>query len=369
MPRHADNERDTGVYVHIPFCNGRCAYCDFVSSVGQFDARAYVAALCREITERAPAYVDTVFIGGGTPSVLPRGALTEILQTLRSRACFSADCEITCEANPESCSDAFLREAVQSGVNRLSLGVQSLCDEILASVGRRHTAQQALAAVARAKAHGIQNINCDLMLGLPHQSAPDVAHAVNALAACGVTHVSAYALTVEEGTPLHRAGFTVNGDYAAELYDVAWGRLRALGFERYEVSNFCRPRKRCRHNYKYWTLSPYVGVGAAAHSYNGHCRSYNTSDIAAYIRGERNETVQTVTAADTLEEYILLGLRTADGISFAALDRLCGGDWAAQKRDALRPLLAAGLLEYTAGGIRLGEKAFYTMNEVIVRLL
>lgn len=355
--------------MHIPFCRSRCSYCGFVSSTGEIDERAYIDALCREIDERVRGDADTVFIGGGTPSVLSRGSLARVFSALRKNVSFAADTEITTEANPDSCTDDFLRECTDCGVNRLSLGVQSLNDDVLRAVGRRHTAQQALDAIERAQKHEIRNISCDLMLGLPLQTEKDVCFAVDELCARGIMHLSVYALTVEEGTPLGASGYAPDEDKAADWYDAACARLLRHGFSRYEVSNFCRKGYACRHNIKYWTGIPYTGVGAAAHSYDGVSRSFNTSDIAAYTSGRRGETVQTLTAEERLEEYIMLGLRTYTGISFARLDELCGGDWRSQKKEILRSLTDAGFLEQTESGVRLCEKAYYTMNEIIVRLL
>lgn len=364
------NEIAAGIYVHIPFCRSRCSYCGFVSSVDAFSPEAYVRALESEAAERLQGLrADTVFIGGGTPSALPHGMLARIMHALRKNACILADAEITTEANPESCTDAFLREASEGGVNRLSLGIQSLNDTVLRAVGRRHTAAQAVAAVERARRHGIENLNGDLMLGLPGQSEEDVTNAVQTLSEAGVAHLSVYALSVEENTPLAASGYRVDEDKSAEQYAVAYRRLRACGFERYEVSNFCRDGYECRHNRKYWTLAPYVGLGAAAHSFDGNARACNTSDIARYIAGKRDESVTRLTPADRLEEYVMLGLRLREGILFTRLNELYGGDWKTAHAEALAFLHSSGWIDVMPAGIRLNEDAYYVMNEIIVRLL
>ena len=207
------------------------------------------------------------------------------------------------------------------------------------------------------------------MLGLPGQTEQDIAAAVDELCARGITHMSVYALGVEEGTPLYADGYRPDEDVCADMYDLAYERLRSNGFARYEVSNFCREGYRCRHNYKYWTLAPYIGVGVAAHSFDGNCRSYNTSDIAAYIAGDRDARTQTLTPAERLEEYVMLGLRTCDGISFARASELAGYDWQKSKARELQRLTDLHCLQRTKHGVRLAEKAYYTMNEIIVRLL
>ncbi len=358
-----------GVYVHIPFCHSRCAYCSFVSSVGGVNVDSYVATLIREIRERVHGIIDSVFVGGGTPSVLPHGRLTEIFGALRSVSSFSPDCEITTEANPESCTPAFLDEACACGVNRLSLGVQSLNDTVLVRIGRRHTAAQAFAAIEQAQAHGLKNVNADLIVGLPEQTEQDIRYAVNALCERGVTHMSVYALSVEENTPLYDSGYRTDDDTAADLYETAYACLRSHGMQRYEVSNFCFPGYRCKHNFGYWTRKPYFGVGAAAHSFSGTVRSYNTSDIAQYVAGNRAERFESINAAEALEEYVMLGLRTVDGIAFSELNRLSGTDWKKSREKALNRLSTDGLIHFTENGIALAEKAYFVMNDVIVRLI
>ncbi len=362
-------ETKQGIYVHIPFCRSRCAYCGFVSSVGQYDMQAYLDALLSEIGERVRGAADSVYIGGGTPSVLPRGLLRVILNKIRACAQLAEDCEITVEANPDSCDREFLTEFLQSGGNRLSLGVQSLNDAVLRKIGRRHTSAQAREAVRLAKDCGLHNISCDLMLGLPGQTLQDVHSAVGAVCDWGVTHVSVYALAVEEGTQLYRDGYHVEDDAAADMYDEAYARLSSAGFLRYEVSNFCRVGFECRHNRKYWQRVPYVGVGVAAHSFDGARRVYNTSDIAGYVAGRRDEKGYTVNAREALEEYIMLGLRTHDGIDFSKIEELCGYDWQMRNGQVLEELTRDGFTERTETGIRLQDTAYYVMNEIIVRLL
>lgn len=355
--------------MHIPFCRSRCAYCDFVSCTDMSVQKAYVAAVCAEADERLRGVADSVFLGGGTPSVLERGLLTEMATALRRNARLCADTEFTCEANPDSCTDAFLDEAAKAGVDRISLGVQSLSDTVLSAIGRRHTAEQAVAAVRRVQRHGIQNVSCDLMVGLPAQTERDVTTAVDTLAALGVKHISVYALQCERGTPLYASGYRPDEDASADLYDAAYARLLFHGFSRYEVSNFALPGYACRHNKKYWSLAPYIGLGAAAHSYDGNVRSCNTNDISAYIAGERGVHTETLSLQERAEEYIMLGLRTQEGIYFDRLRSLCGYDWRAQKQADLDALLSSGHLRYTDGGVCLTDSAYYVMNEVIVRLL
>lgn len=354
--------------MHVPFCKSRCAYCAFTSSVDAFSQADYVSALEREIAERVRGKIDTVFIGGGTPSVLERGFLSRIFAAIRNAGELTDDAEITAEANPDSFTPDFVREAAACGVNRVSLGVQSLSDEVLRAAGRRHTAVQAIHAV-RAAVGAFPSVSCDLMLGLPKQTEKDVLTAVDALCNEGISHLSLYSLSVEEGTPLQKAGYATDEDFAADCYAAAYDGLKAHGMRRYEVSNFCRGDKVCRHNVKYWQRAPYIGVGAAAHSFIGGVRLSNTEDIASYIAGARGEKKTILTPAESLEEYIMLSLRTRWGAHYSAISALFGGDWKAEKQSELSALRAGGFIEETEGGFRLCEDAYYVMNEIIVRLL
>lgn len=358
-----------GLYIHVPFCRSKCDYCAFVSGTNRACESAYIDALADEIKERASGKkFDSIYIGGGTPSVLSDGSLGKILDAVFLCAEISADCEITVEANPDSCTDAFLTE-VGGRVNRLSLGVQSLNDKLLKNIGRPHTAEQALAAVERIKSYGIKNVSCDLMLGLPGQTRDDAVTAAQILTDGGITHLSVYALSVEKGTPLHARGYTVDEDAAADMYESVSVFLKKCGWERYEVSNFCKPGYRSRHNFKYWTREPYIGVGVAAHSFDGKSRSYNTSDISEYIRGNRLKESYALGSGEAYEEYLMLGLRTCEGVRFEILDELFGDDWRQAKKAKLDFLGDVGIIEYFPGGFRLCEKAYFVMNEVVVRLL
>lgn len=359
----------TGLYVHIPFCRSRCSYCGFVSSSGCFNQSEYVSSLIKEIGERVSGKVNTVYIGGGTPSVLERGLLSGIFSAIRNNAEISPDCEITSEANPDSCTDEFLEEIKKCGVNRLSLGVQSLNYGVLRNIGRRHNAEQAKKAVFRAQKHGLKNISCDIMLGLPGQTEKDIEYAVDELCAWGIKHLSVYALSVEDGTALYNSGYKVDEDLSAEMYETAYNLLKSYGMKRYEVSNFCFDGYICRHNYKYWTREPYIGLGAAAHSFDGNARYCNTSDIARYIAGKCFESSYEISADEALEEYIMLGLRTEKGIGFSTLNKLSGCDWKTSKHKRLKELTDGGFVKSDDCGLRLTEKAYYVMNEIIVRLL
>ena len=359
-----------GVYVHIPFCNGKCAYCDFVSGVYSEDFKSlYFAALGKEIAafDFADYAIDSVYFGGGTPSSVDAKYIVGILDALRGLATFAPHAEISVECNPESLTPAKVVAYADAGVNRLSIGLQSATDSLLAKIGRLHTLRDFLAALDAAQAR-FDNVSADIMLGLPGQTAGDVSKAVKLLSGRELRHVSAYALKVEDGTPLAARGYAPDEDFAAELYDVSCDMLTNYGYRRYEVSNFAVPSYECRHNLKYWRREEYKGFGIAAHSFVKNTRYENTRGFD-YLDG-----VTTVSAAyiapqggEAAEETLMLALRTAEGLDLAAYKARFGVELVRAKADEL-----AALSEYVVvngGRLQLTDKGFYVMNEIIVRLL
>lgn len=320
-----------GVYIHIPFCRGRCKYCDFVSSTGGEDAmREYVAALIGEIKFRAPSYrdyiVDTLFIGGGTPSALYLGAVKEITDALRH----NFNCairEATAECNPESLTSAKLDEYMGAGITRISMGVQSLSRDTLSALGRRHTARQAVDA-AMLVVNGGLDLSCDIMLATPYQSEESAKRDIETLADIGARHISAYMLSLEQGTALaaeYGSGkYVYDDDYAADIYSAASEALCGRGFDIYEVSNWAKEGRQCQHNLKYWRRQPYLGLGAAAHSLIGNTRFYNSHDVRRYLdgadSGEYPSTAEArLSASEAEEELVMLSLRTAEGLDISAM--------------------------------------------------
>ena len=331
----------TGVYVHIPYCVRKCAYCDFCSVPRDDTAEEYPDALCREIElsrDRLPyeGPVPSVFFGGGTPTALPAAVLIRILDTIRKTYEVRSDAEITVECNPGTASYADFVKLRAAGFNRLSLGLQSANDELLKAVGRIHTYDQFLTAYRAARSAGFQNVNVDLMHGLPGQTQADYLDTLQKVCDLGPEHVSGYALILEEGTPLFRqvrAGETnlPDEDAVADMEDAGMAYLKAMGYERYEVSNFAKPHFECRHNLIYWDDAPYLGFGVAAHSsaqgQGEWLRWSNTESIQVYLRKLRRNRLPT---ADTLHidrreemfEVVMLGLRKVRGIPRRAfLDR------------------------------------------------
>ncbi len=363
-------EESFGIYIHIPFCKSKCAYCSFVSDACLSDCKDYVDALIREIRDVGGGrHADTVYIGGGTPSVLKRGELKRIMSAVRENFSLFDNAEISSECNPDSATREFFDECVSSGVNRVSMGLQSANDALLKKIGRIHTFGQFTDSVEAARAAGLENIGADLMLGLPSQTEKDVTDALRAVIERGLKHVSVYGLSVEEGTPLYKSGYEPDEDMCADFYDLCYETLKSAGYHRYEVSNFAIAGKECRHNIKYWTSKPYLGFGVAAHSFYGNTRRENTADRKRYMTGERVEKITELTKADRIEETIMLSLRTDRGLDLTEFENKSGCDLLKSKRSEIDRLKKLGLINIDGKRLRLTEQAYYKMNYVILALL
>ena len=331
----------TGIYIHIPYCVRKCAYCDFCSVPCDGTAEQYPDALCREIElsrDRLPyeGPVPSVFFGGGTPTVLPADVLVRVLETVRKTYEVRSDAEITVECNPGTAAYGDFVKLRSAGFNRLSLGLQSANDGLLKTVGRIHTYDQFLLAFYAARDAGFRNINVDLMHGLPGQTQADYMNTLQKVCDLGPEHISAYALILEEGTPLYtrvRAGEIAlpDEDAVADMEDAGMAFLKQQGYERYEVSNFAKPGRECRHNLIYWDDEPYLGFGVAAHSsargQGEWLRWSNTESIPEYLRKLRRGKLPTaetlhIDRKEEMFEVIMLGLRKVRGIPRQAfLDR------------------------------------------------
>ena len=321
-------ENSLGLYVHIPFCRSKCDYCDFYSLAGQDDRMdGYQRALLQQILDTAPRtkkqVVNSVYIGGGTPTWYGEKRLLELISALKKRFNLSKDVEFTLEANPDSVDEKMLRRLRRAGVNRLSMGMQSACDRELAAVHRPHTFKQVEQAVKAARNAKIKNLNLDLIYGLPGQTEESWRASVEAALALEPEHLSCYGLTVEEGTPLARRvaeGESLpSDDEQAGRYLWTVARLAQAGLEQYEVSNFSRTGYQSRHNLKYWMGRPYVGLGAAAHSDFGGCRYSFVKDLEGYIRGVLGDDkllddMDEIPRRERGSEYLMLRLRTTHGI-------------------------------------------------------
>ena len=321
-------ENSLGLYLHIPFCRSKCDYCDFFSLAGQDDRmNDYQKALLQQILDTAPRtkkqVVNSVYIGGGTPTWYGEKRLLEVIGAVKKRFTLSRDVEFTLEANPDSVDEKMLKRLRRAGVNRLSMGMQSACDKELAAVHRPHTFKQVEQAVKAARDAKIKNLNLDLIYGLPGQTEHSWRASVEAALALEPEHLSCYGLTVEEGTPLARrvaeGEQLPDDDQQAQRYLWTVKRLAQAGFEQYEVSNFSKTGCQSRHNLKYWMGRPYVGLGAAAHSDFGGCRYSFVRDLEGYIRGVLGDgklvdEMDQIPRRERGSEYLMLRLRTTHGI-------------------------------------------------------
>lgn len=326
-----------GLYLHIPFCRSKCDYCDFYSLAGKEDRMDdYQKALLRHIVESggvARSYaLNSIYIGGGTPTWYGEKRLVELLRTVKRRFCLSKDVEITLEANPDSVDVKMLRHLRRMGVNRISMGMQSGSDEELCAIHRPHTYQQVVDAVAAVRQAKIQNLNLDLIYGLPGQTQESWEETVEKALDLAPEHLSCYGLMVEEGTPLAqrvaRGEQLPDEDQQAALYLWTVERLAKAGYEQYEISNFSKSGRQSRHNMKYWMGHPYMGLGAAAHSDFGGRRYSFVSDLDAYIHGmlqegEVVEESEEITRRERGSEYLMLRLRTVHGIDEWEYRREC----------------------------------------------
>ena len=321
-------KRLAGIYIHIPFCKSRCKYCDFFSTTHLEKQAQYVQALLVEIQDRLSISnnlypISTIYIGGGTPSTLQVEHLRAIVEAIRREAKGERQ-EITLEANPGDITQEKARAWRAMGINRLSIGIQSFEDELLQLIGRRHNAEQARQAVAIAQAAGFDNISIDLMYALPSQTMQQWQHDVAQALQLNVQHVSTYGLIYEKGTALttlldHGVVEAVDEETEMQMYDYLVEQLTANGYIHYEVSNFSLPNCESKHNSSYWNDTPYIGLGAGAHSYNGQQRQWNISDLDTYIQQANAHQLQPQIEQLTDEqrhiERIMLGLRTRHGVA------------------------------------------------------
>ena len=371
--------RALALYLHIPFCAAKCAYCDFASYPNRQDVwRGYMDALLDELRGWRLALEDrelaTVFIGGGTPSLLPAGEIARLMDGVRQCALVRGDAEITMEANPGTLTPEKLKSCRAAGVNRLSLGAQAMDDRLLRSLGRIHTAKDVAEAVDLARRAGFDNVSLDLMYALPGQSMDDWARTLDAALALAPEHLSAYSLIVEEGTPLAdrvaRGMLTVPDDDATvDMQRMAVERLAGAGFERYEISNYARKGRECRHNIVYWQRGDYLGVGCAAHSLMDGVRFENPRGLEEYLSGQRRMNAVRLTREDAMEETLMLSTRMCRGMDLDAYRREFGEDFCMGRERKLAELARMGLLVCEDGFLRLTQRGMEVQNAVVVELL
>jgi putative oxygen-independent coproporphyrinogen III oxidase len=374
-----------GVYVHIPFCLHRCHYCDFNTYEGA-DAYhgPYVDALIAHIhswtaTAGPLPAATSVFFGGGTPTLLQPKDLIRILDAVHSSVGVAEGAEVSVEANPETVDEAIFDELLSGGFNRVSIGVQSLAEHVLRGLGRTHSAECALAAIHAARRAGFVNVNADLIYGSPWEGERDWLRSLEGLIEAGPHHISAYALTVENGTPLATLVATgraadVDPDVQAARHAAAEDLLTAAGYGRYEVSNWAAPGRECRHNVLYWCAGDYAGFGAGAHGHLGGRRFWSVRRPRDFIElaasGVSTEAgFEVLGPSERAGETLMLGLRLASGIDEASFAVKYGAGELAARASTIRELVAAGLLERIDGRLRVSPSATLLGDEVARRLL
>lgn len=320
-----------GVYIHIPFCRKACNYCNFHFSTSPRLQQAFIEAVKKEIVLQKhylQGTVNTIYFGGGTPSILPSADIYSILNTLRESFTIAGDAEITLEANPDDINPTQLQEWKTAGINRLSIGIQSFIEADLQWMNRAHNAQQALQSIQLAQQAGLQNLTVDLIYGTPTLSDEQWQQNVQQVIDLGIPHISCYALTVEPKTALEKliekkTLAPVDNYKQAHHFELLMEWLEHAGYEHYEISNFAKPGHRSRHNSSYWQGAHYLGLGPSAHSYNGVSRQWNVSNNALYIQSLQQNTVpfemETLTEHQQVNEYLMTGLRTMEGVSLNKL--------------------------------------------------
>ncbi len=381
-----------GVYVQVPFCQTKCTYCNFHTGVFSSDLyQPYVDAVWREITEFpemlqekgiAPVSdprVDTVYFGGGTPSLLEPAGLAKILAAVRASFPTQFE-EVTLEADPETITAEKAAAWLEAGFNRISMGVQSFDDSELRAAGRMHRREDVFNATKILRAAGFANLSFDLIAGLPHQTERSWKESVAQLLQLRPEHVSIYMMEIDEGSRLglevlqsgarYSAKSLPADDAMADFYEYGCRELAAAGYEHYEISNWGLPGRSSRHNLKYWQREPYLGFGAGAHSFNGSQRWANAHDPAGYAAAMQSgrfpvEQLETVSPEQALEEELFLGLRQLAGIDLAGIER----KYRTELRPRVQELLAQGLVEWDGPRLRLAPERLTVSNEVFVHLL
>ncbi|MBQ8689223.1 MAG: radical SAM family heme chaperone HemW [Clostridia bacterium] len=368
-----------GLYVHIPFCASKCKYCDFSSFEG-ITAQTRESYLAR-LTEEAESYksepkikIDTVFFGGGTPSLLTESEFKKVVSAIRKSFDISPDAEFTVEANPGTVTYEKLKAFAGEGVNRISFGAQSFCENELKRLGRIHSVGDIKASFEMARRAGITNISLDLMYGIPEQTPDSFRHSLVSALALSPTHISAYGLIIEEGTPFYSERELLplpTEDEECDMYLEAVRILTEAGFSHYEISNYARPSYECRHNLKYWRDQQYIGIGLSAYSYFGTSRYGNSSRIPEYISDNYTEYRQTdsLSLADEKFEYAMMRLRLAEGMSLDEYNGLFGEDFFEKNSEKILHYKALGYINIVNGRISLSDKGLYISNSILAELL
>ena len=379
---HPSLKTASSVYIHIPFCATKCYYCAFNTyAFHKEQAATYLEALRTEMAlyAEAAAPLQTLFVGGGTPSILAADALARLFSNIHAYFQITPNAEVTVECNPGTVDSEKLRVLKEKGVNRLSFGLQAMQDPILKQLGRIHTVADFLESYRLAQMHGFENINIDLIFALPDQSMETWQETLNAVIALEPSHISAYNLVMEEATPFYeqwQAGSLrlPTEDTEADMFQYTIETLTAHGYEHYEICNFAKPSRCAKHNLVYWNNQPYIGLGAGACGYIGGIRYTNIRGIAPYVRA-LTESRKPISDSECLTghaekaETLMLGLRKAEGISLEAYTDRFGESIEVAFGDTIKKWTDLGIMEYTETHLRLTRRGLFLANEVFVELL
>ncbi len=373
-----------GLYIHIPFCGSKCNYCDFNSYAGKLElAREYFSSMKKEISlyhgEMQYNMADTIFIGGGTPSVVEHKYIGEILSACRTYLNIAEGCETTIESNPGTLDLEKLQAYMGYGINRISIGLQACQEHLLKYLGRRHSTEDFINSVRLAKKAGFDNINADVIFGIPGQTMEDWKETLKMLTEQGLTHISAYSLKIEEGTrfgDMLESGKLVQmeDELDREMYHYAIDYLKQNGFAHYELSNFSKEGYQCRHNLTYWKCIDYLGLGAGAHSYLQDTRFSNTASVEEYIdylsRGEKPvEERCAIDFCDKMSEYMFLGLRLTGGVTRAEFEELFNQDIFVKYAESFEKLKKNRLIETDGERVRLTGLGLDLANQVFMEFV
>ena len=364
------------LYVHIPFCVRKCKYCDFASfsGVDLFDRGRYIDALCQEIDsyKGRDLSVSTIFFGGGTPSLLSADELQKIVAHINSAFEILPDTEFTMEINPGTVTEEKLLAYIAAGVNRISIGLQSIHENELKKLGRIHDYEEFLECYNLVRRLGIKNVNVDLMYGIPDQTEESFKKTLEEVIKLSPEHISAYGLIIEEGTPFFSERESLDfpdEDSECNMYYLAADMLREAGYFHYEISNYAKSGLECRHNFTYWHNRDYIGVGLAAYSYFEGRRFGNTRDIHEYTSGVRVVDDEELSLDGTAFEFAMLALRLSEGFSLNEYREKFGVDFLDRRKEIISRLADVGYLTTDGGRIRLTERGFYVSNSILGELL
>lgn len=363
------------LYIHVPFCHAKCAYCDFYSTPRRELMEAYVETVLHEWELRKPEAIDTIYLGGGTPSSLPKELLLKLLSAVTPGTPLR---EFTIEVNPEDVTAEWVSFLSRNtAVDRVSMGIQSFVDDELKFISRRHTASEAVAAYRHLREGGIRNISCDLIYGLPHQTLDSWKHSLDTLLDLRPEHISAYLLSYEEGTKLSAmlsVGKVTETDEQTviEMYRYLCDALRDAGYRHYEISNFALPGKEAVHNSSYWDGSTYIGLGPGAYSWDGTARSFNPSDLKGYInsRAENFSITEEENFDNRFNDAVMTALRTSCGLNLKTLEQEFGAKPVAELRSELPPLISQGHITLDANDIlTIPEEHWLISNSILLPLI